>query len=417
MIDPGEAPPRSGAPAIDTAKLAGADDAEPSRRDHRGGARRGLALDLAPATYTPKPKIFSRAQWGADERMRDEGSLHYFEVHAGFVHHTVNANGYSRAQVPGIIRGIYAYHTQSRGWSDIGYNFLVDRFGRIWEGRYGGVDRPVVGAHTLGYNDYSFAMSAIGNFETAQAVAARCSRPTARCSPGSCRCTASTPRRPASGSASRNFQAINGHRDAGSTACPGKYLYAKIPQIRQLAAQPQKGWAGRQLESNLAGTARPDLVVRRAATAGLHPADRDHRPASRSGKPVATGLSLTPAPSCFNAGDWDRDGYGDLITRPSNGALYLSAGDGSGQFAPATRVGTGLQRGPAARRGRRHDRRRLAGPDGPAARRRDADLPRQRRRRAPPSYVAHCAVSAAGSSRRALGRRRRPGQPVPQRRS
>ena len=70
--------------------------------------------------------------------------------------------------MPSIIRGIYAYHTQSRGWSDVGYNFLVDRFGRIWEGRYGGVDRPVVGAHTLGYNEDSFAMSAIGNFETAQ---------------------------------------------------------------------------------------------------------------------------------------------------------------------------------------------------------------------------------------------------------
>ena len=132
------------------------------RRDH-ARARDGLALSAA--TYTPKPKIYSRAQWGADERMRDKGSLHYFEVHAGFVHHTVNANDYTRAQVPGILRSIYAYHTRSRGWSDVGYNFLVDRFGRIWEGRYGGVDRPVVGAHTLGYNDNAFAMSAIGNFE------------------------------------------------------------------------------------------------------------------------------------------------------------------------------------------------------------------------------------------------------------
>src|SRR3712207_7699803 len=70
-------------------------------------------------------------------------------------------------EVPSILRGIYAYHTKSRGWSDIGYNFLVDRFGQIWEGRYGGVNRAVVGAHTLGYNERSFAMSAIGNFETA----------------------------------------------------------------------------------------------------------------------------------------------------------------------------------------------------------------------------------------------------------
>ena len=101
-------------------------------------------------------------------------------MHAGFVHHTVNANDYTRAQVPAIIRGIYAYHTQSRGWCDIGYNFLVDRFGRIWEGRYGGVDRPVVGAHTLGYNDDAFAMSAIGNFDVTPAVGGDAATPTAR---------------------------------------------------------------------------------------------------------------------------------------------------------------------------------------------------------------------------------------------
>jgi uncharacterized protein with LGFP repeats len=71
-------------------------------------------------------------------------------IYAGWVHHTVNANDYSSAEVPGIIRSIYAYHMQGRGWSDIGYNFLVDRFGRLWEGRSGGIDRPVIGAHTWG---------------------------------------------------------------------------------------------------------------------------------------------------------------------------------------------------------------------------------------------------------------------------
>ena len=69
------------------------------------------------------------------------------------MHHTVNANDYTADEVPGIMRSIYAYHVKSRGWRDIGYNFLVDRFGRIWEGRYGGIDKPVVGAHTCGYND------------------------------------------------------------------------------------------------------------------------------------------------------------------------------------------------------------------------------------------------------------------------
>ena len=117
----------------------------------------------------------------------------YGTVKAGFIHHTVNANNYTAAQVPALLRGIYAYHTQSRGWRDIGYNYLVDRFGRIWEGRYGGVDRAVVGAHTLGYNEYSFAMSAIGNFDIAQPPPGRARAPTPGCSPGSSRSTTSAP--------------------------------------------------------------------------------------------------------------------------------------------------------------------------------------------------------------------------------
>ncbi len=103
----------------------------------------------------------------------------------------------------------------------------------------------------------------------------RCSRPTAACSRGSCRCTASTPPPPRQVVGPDTFQAINGHRDAGSTACPGRYLYAKIPQIRRLAAAAQRGWDGRQLESNLASTVapRPDRPARQRR-AGLHHPDR-----------------------------------------------------------------------------------------------------------------------------------------------
>ena len=222
-------------------------------------------IELQAATYTPKPKIYSRAQWGADERMRDKSSLHYFEVHAGFVHHTVNANSYTRAEVPGIIRSIYAYHTKSRGWSDIGYNFLVDRFGRIWEGRAGGIDRPVVGAHTLNYNDDSFAMSAIGNYDIKQPSSAMVEAYGALFA-----WKLSLHGVDASSKwqwvTSRSFQAINGHRDAGFDGLPGS-----LP-LRQDPADPHPGRGGPERLGRARARVEPRL--HRAPGRGRPPGQR-----------------------------------------------------------------------------------------------------------------------------------------------
>jgi hypothetical protein len=185
---------------------------------------------------TPRPDIYSRRQWGARESMRD-GFAGYGEISAAFVHHTVNSNDYSRADVPAILRGIYAYHTQSQRWSDVGYNFLVDRFGRIWEGRWGGIWHPVVGAHTLGYNENSFAMSAIGNFETIA--------PTRKMLRAYRKLFAwKLDRARVAGNAHTRIdgvklRTIGGHRDAGATACPGRHLYATIPAIRARVAAAQ----------------------------------------------------------------------------------------------------------------------------------------------------------------------------------
>ena len=236
----------------------------------------------AAGVSAPKPQIFSRDQWGADESLRDRGSLRYGDIHGGFVHHTVNANDYSRDQVPSLLRGIYAYHTRSLGWSDIGYNFLVDRFGRIWEGRYGGVARPVVGAHTLGYNEDSFAMSAIGNFETAQ-PSQRHARRLRRALRLEARPARHQGRRHRRGHRRRRFQAINGHRDAGSTACPGRYLYAKLPEIRRATAALQGDPGPRHPTDPDPGDHRP----------------RDHqdRDADLSGRPGPTSSRATRATS------------------------------------------------------------------------------------------------------------------------
>jgi len=336
VIDPGEATATAEeVPEIDTDTLDG-DDGEGATGSSESSEGE---IGLRAAVTAPKPKIFSRAQWGADERLRDAPSLHYYEVHAGFVHHTVNANDYTRDQVPAILRGIYAYHTQSQGWSDVGYNFLVDRFGRIWEGRYGGVDRPVVGAHTLGYNDNSFAMSAIGNFETARPTRAMVRAYGALfawklslhgVAAGDLRQKVS----------SRWFKAINGHRDAGSTACPGHYLYNRIGRIRTLASQAQQGWDGRELESSLVRGPRPDLVLRRASDGKVFirqivATDTGYR----LGGKVETNLLLPAAAAILKAGDWDLDGQADLIVKQA-GVLSLYRGLGAGTFAEPTQLAT-----------------------------------------------------------------------------
>ncbi len=352
VIDPGEAPGTTmGVPELDTADEAGdgaGDDGLVPVPGEVAGRTAAPEQDIAlqAATYTPKPVIYSRAQWGADESDRDASSLRYFEVHAGFVHHTVNANDYSRAEVPGILRSIYAYHTKSRGWSDVGYNFLVDRFGRIWEGRYGGVDRPVVGAHTLGYNDDAFAMSAIGNFELVQPPQVMIEAYAALFAwKLSLHGVTATSTRQFVGS--RNFQAINGHRDAASTACPGKYLYAKVPEIRRLAGEAQRGFTGRQLESDLGSGPLPDLVARQGSDGQMFvlPLNTKGDGTIRAGAPVATGRSLSVANKVMNAGDWDRNGYGDVMFRHrANGVLYLYLGTADGRFRGPVRIAPGFKK-------------------------------------------------------------------------
>jgi hypothetical protein len=326
LVDPGEEKGTLEGPGIDTGGI-GLTAADTTDTTGATGTTDDATLS---ASVTPRPKIYSRKQWGADERMRDKSSLHFGEVHGGFVHHTVNANGYRRAQVPALIRGIYAYHTQSRGWSDIGYNFLVDRFGRIWEGRAGGVARPVVGAHTLGYNDDSFAMSAIGNFETRRpstAIVRAFGRLFAwklglHGVPAGAKHVWIT---------KKYFHAINGHRDAGQTACPGKYLYAKIPTIRSLASAQQHSFAPRKARVNLAGDPKADLVVRNKRTRQVYLIRTGSN--GKVSRVTRTGTYLRRADRVIRAGDWDGDGRADIITRSGRtGLLYLYRGNGRGRF-------------------------------------------------------------------------------------
>ena len=169
-------------------------------------------------------------------------------MQAAFVHHTVSANDYGPEDSAGIVLGIARYHRDSNGWNDIGYNFLVDQYGQVFEGRAGGIDQAVIGAQAQGYNSASTGIATIGTFtavglsrggdgragapDRLEAVAAR----RADRGPG---------RRASRGGATNRYpsgtpvtlERICGHRDGDSTACPGDTLYAQLPDLRARASR------------------------------------------------------------------------------------------------------------------------------------------------------------------------------------
>ncbi|MEP6664935.1 MAG: N-acetylmuramoyl-L-alanine amidase, partial [Nocardioidaceae bacterium] len=178
------------------------------------------------------PTIITRRQWGADESLGDQcWSPRYGSAFkAVFIHHTAGSNTYSESESASVVRGIYAYHTQSRGWCDIGYNFLVDRFGNIYEGRDGGIRRPVRGAHAGDYNVNSTGISLMGTFETVSP-----SRAMKKSVVRLVTWRLGTAYHGGYGHPRINgklFARISGHRDAMSTACPGQRAYDWLPRLR-----------------------------------------------------------------------------------------------------------------------------------------------------------------------------------------
>ena len=198
-----------------------------------------------------QPGIRTRAQWGADESLRTFNSgcgtpSYSATIKVGFVHHTDTPNNYAPADVPGMLRGIYAYHVKTNGWCDIGYNFLVDRFGVVWEGRYGGIAKPVFGAHTGGFNKDSFAASLLGTYSSvtpSAATIAAVDRLYAwklglhyRDPLGKAVLTSAggVNTKYAAGT-QVSFNTVSGHRDVGNTTCPGDAAYSQLPAIRTAA--------------------------------------------------------------------------------------------------------------------------------------------------------------------------------------
>ncbi|PAT12826.1 N-acetylmuramoyl-L-alanine amidase [Corynebacterium hadale] len=207
----------------------------------------GNANPIAPAadSYTRgMPKVITRSQWGAGA---SSNPTYTEPVTAATVHHTAGSNSYSEAEAPGIVRGIWQYHARNLGWGDIGYNALVDKYGNIYEGRAGGLDRAVEGAHVGGFNQNTWGVSMLGDYETASPTEAAINAMGEIIGwkaavagfdpmgsdyhyadfsfPGS--------RYPAGQGAM--FPNINAHRDFHYNACPGQNLYNRMGDIRRIA--------------------------------------------------------------------------------------------------------------------------------------------------------------------------------------
>jgi hypothetical protein len=191
------------------------------------------------------PAIVPRAGWGADEEIVRMKPTFAPAVRLLVVHHTAGSNAYTPAQSAAIVRGIEVYHVRGNGWNDIGYNYLIDRFGTVYEGRGGGVDRNVIGAHAEGFNAGTAGIALMGNFSTvlppkvqrdALVALAAWRLDLAHVDPLSTVVYTSGGNYKFKAGKLVTLRAISGHRDTGPSECPGTGAYRLLPAIAKRVA-------------------------------------------------------------------------------------------------------------------------------------------------------------------------------------
>jgi N-acetylmuramoyl-L-alanine amidase len=338
-----------GAAGTDPAWTGAADQFQLRLRGHARGlharfvrsgpaARAPLARAAARRRQIPgAPVIITRAEWGGDAVV-PRAAPSYGQVQLAFVHHTVNANEYGPEDSAAIVLGIAKYHRDHNGWNDLGYNFLVDQYGQIFEGRAGGVDLPIVGAQAQGFNSVSTGIACIGTYtsvaQTEAGMEALARIIGWKLSYHGIPVAGAVTVTSAGGETNKfaagtpvTFQRISGHRDGNATSCPGNVLYAQLPDLRNRAARyaaPASGVTVRAASTRLRGT----------ATATLSGVLRFGDGSSASGAPVAilyaaTGSGGTYAPlataTCAADGSWSR-----TVAIPRTGTIRARfPGDGT----------------------------------------------------------------------------------------
>lgn len=332
--------------------------------------------NVAGAAKIARPGIVGRAQWGADENLRLANCPGAPDVSTNVtvaaVHHTGGSNTYRPQDTPAIVRGLYAYATQTLRFCDAHYNFFVDRYGQIFEGRFGSIVGPVRAAHTAGFNTGSVGVALIGNFQNAPPPRATIDAlqsllawklnwhgvdPTRSVAYTTISGTDRWPAR-----STQTLPYIVGHRDPGRTDCPGDHVYSQLPAIRaNVASRILTGGADVVRPHQV--SASPKVVVL-SADGSLYPAGGAgelRASAVWPGWPIARAVTMTPT----GTGGYTLDGFGglhpfgwaapltggpywpgfdiarDLVLRPGGGGWILDAWGGVHPFGGAPWLGTG----------------------------------------------------------------------------
>ncbi|MGP4085340.1 N-acetylmuramoyl-L-alanine amidase [Streptomyces sp. KR55] len=219
--------------------------------DTTEGPRRTVRVPTEP-TRLRGVRYLSRAAWGADESKRyKDGKVNspeqYFPLQTITVHHTATPN--ADADPAATVRGIYEYHAVTLDWGDIGYHFLIDEAGVIYEGRYSGDDglpafdpdgNLVTAFHTAGYNSGNLGIALLGTLadqgptDAAKAALTGLIKVIARFK-GLDPQAKVTFVNPVNG-VTKDVPVVSGHRDWLETDCPGQTMYDLLTEVRAAAA-------------------------------------------------------------------------------------------------------------------------------------------------------------------------------------
>lgn len=296
--------------------------------------------DLAtPVAGSTGPKVISRSQWGADESIRCATPDYDDFLGGATVHHTAGSNEYSKSESVEIVRAIYAYHAQTLGWCDVGYNVLVDKYGQIFEGRAGGLDKPVQGAHAGGFNENTMGIAMMGDFSTEAPPQATIDSVgsflgwrlgLAGLDPkGSTTMTSEGTEFTFVGQGqSVDLPVIFAHRDVGNTACPGDAAYAKLDEIRDIA---EASLGGAEVSSAPAETDPAELASAAPEAQTPNSAGTDVSSTLGAGVPALVDELLRLADQNPIAQKWlASGGETGILGTPVSGLVQVKGGQSAG---------------------------------------------------------------------------------------